>query len=638
MKKLLLSISTFILFGSVFAQNSGSVKVPIIGTMPSKQYVAPFTGDEIPIGNPNQTVAPVHSSNKNGNPSIASPVNIGNTTYDLQTNAAVANRIYHKSVGVAGTWTYSVSNNLAAPDRGTGYNFNSGSGWGPLPSVRVETDRRGWPEIDYSEGGGFECFVSHSGDTAQAANGIKFVKRSPAGSGPWTESQLPPADDDNSHIIFLWPRLRIGGANNNIIHEIDISLPKANMGKIYHGMNGVLTYSRSQDGGLTWDIRHMILPGIDSTVYSGMNGDAYAIDVNGSTVAITAGGFFYDWAMWKSTSNGDSGTWTKTIIRQFPFVAFDPTVVGNMTDVDGDGVADQVPCIDGSTAILVDNNGLVHCFAGDMGMTDSGLDSLYSYAPGSDGLLYWNETMGPIPATIPAIAFAPDVNGDGMLTFIDSTHLGTYQTGLTTMPSVGVDANNNIYVSYTTLMEGTSSGTTNPQSFRDIWAIASQDGGTTWNAPYNFTNSIFDEEVFPSMARNVVGNCFDILWQQDGEPGLAVRGDMDAYGSNAIMVDCIPLDSLLTTGIHAIQNSNSQISLSPNPAADYSLLSFTTNKPGTIEINVTNMTGQRVSQIRQYVNAGNQSIRINTSKFSKGIYSVNSKIDGKVFTNKLVIK
>ncbi|MFI5220194.1 MAG: T9SS type A sorting domain-containing protein [Bacteroidia bacterium] len=637
MKKILLSTLAFSLCLGSFAQNrvsSPKTKVPNI----KREYIAPVTGDEIPLAGTNQVTAAVHTVNRNGNPSVAVPFAIGYTTYDLQTNSSIDNRIYHKSVGIAATWTRSTSNDLPAADRGTGYNFNNAGTWGPLPTTRVETDRRGWPSIDYSEGDGNEYFVSHS---TLVANGVKLVKRTPAGSGTWAESELPPADDDST-IIFLWPRMRIGGPNNNTIHEIDLSLPVGNPpGVIYNGMDGALTYSRSQDGGLTWDIRHMLLPDVDAAHYHGMNGDGYSIDVNGSTVAITAGGFYYDWTMWKSTDNGD--TWTKTVIRQFPIVAFDPTVVGNTTDLDGDGVPEIIPVTDGSTAILVDNNGLVHCFAGDMLMSDDGTSVNYSYYITDDaglyvdGILYWNENMGPIPATIPEIASAPDLDNDGLITLVDANP-AAYQTGLTSMPSVGVDASNNIYLSYSTVMEGTTNGATVPQSFRDIWMIASQDGGTTWNPPYNTTKSDFEEDIFCSIARNVF-TCVDAVWQDDGEPGLAVRGDMDPFQNNDIFYDCITIDSLITVGINEIESTTSQVTIFPNPANDFIHLSFTIEKPATIEVDIYNVNGQKVDHlVTAFKTTGAQSIKVNTDKYSSGIYSVNTKIGETTYNNKFVIK
>ena len=47
-----------------------------------------------------------------------------------------------------------------------------------------------------------------------------------------------------------------------------------------------MVYSRSTDGGVNWDKKHIMLPGYDSTITNNGGADQYAIDVKGSTVAI----------------------------------------------------------------------------------------------------------------------------------------------------------------------------------------------------------------------------------------------------------------------------------------------------------------------------------------------------------------
>jgi hypothetical protein len=87
-------------------------------------------------------------------------------------------------------------------------------------------------------------------------------------------------------------------------------------GTLYEGLNGALLYFRSLDGGSSWDIQNMVLPGMDSTNFLGYGGDNYAISAKGETVALA---YFNGWAdsfIMKSTDNGDN--WTKTIFLDFP--------------------------------------------------------------------------------------------------------------------------------------------------------------------------------------------------------------------------------------------------------------------------------------------------------------------------------
>jgi hypothetical protein len=57
---------------------------------------------------------------------------IGNTFYDLQSNAFLSNRIHVYPDGTIGAvWTRGVDDPPSFPDRGTGYNYFDGNTWVP---------------------------------------------------------------------------------------------------------------------------------------------------------------------------------------------------------------------------------------------------------------------------------------------------------------------------------------------------------------------------------------------------------------------------------------------------------------------------------------------------------------------------
>ena len=64
------------------------------------------------------------------------------TTYDLQSNGFLSNRMYQlKDGSVAVTATFSSSlNDAGFADRGTGYNFYNGTSWGENPTSRIEAN------------------------------------------------------------------------------------------------------------------------------------------------------------------------------------------------------------------------------------------------------------------------------------------------------------------------------------------------------------------------------------------------------------------------------------------------------------------------------------------------------------------
>ena len=86
-----------------------------------------------------------------GNSKNTTEVDIGWTSYDLQTNNSVQNRILvHDDGTMSAVWTMSAELNLY-DDRGTGYNFYDDF-WSVLflilpTNPRLESSRTGWPSL-----------------------------------------------------------------------------------------------------------------------------------------------------------------------------------------------------------------------------------------------------------------------------------------------------------------------------------------------------------------------------------------------------------------------------------------------------------------------------------------------------------
>ena len=89
-----------------------------------------------------------------------------------------------------------------------------------------------------------------------------------------------------------------------------ITWPEANGGPIYEGMDGALLYSRSSDGGASWDYEHELLEGMTADDYLGISADNYEwAESKGDNVAFLVGDFWTDLFLMKSMDGGD--TWTK---------------------------------------------------------------------------------------------------------------------------------------------------------------------------------------------------------------------------------------------------------------------------------------------------------------------------------------
>jgi hypothetical protein len=516
------------------------------------------------IVNPNSHTSAVLNSKANTSEEV-----IGTTTYDLQSNGSVQNRIVvHDDGTISAGWTISQQYNTTYSDRGTGYNYFDGTSWDAAPSLRLEDTRGGWPSI-IALGNGGEASITHNTDNAH----LNMTYRPSIGSGTWTEQNVSSTDSNGVSQDMIWNRSASGGLDGNTIHMVAVTASSNFAGAPFNGLDGALVYYRSQDGGATWDIQDMQLPGMDTSMYNGMSGDVYAIAAEGETVVVA---YFDDWGdsyIVKSIDNGD--TWTKTTFLDFPV---DKYAMDDGLDLDNDDTLDMVYSSDNYGALILDDNGDAHVFYGIMRYIDDDLsDASSSWFPTTNGIAYWNESFGAdtTPPTMHAgdtslwysdmmnehwIVEAPDLNNDGQVAGIDSVGgYALYYASRASMPNAGFDAAGNIWLSFSGYTETADNGT---QVFRHLYVTKSEDGGATWKTPVNVTpHDSWDgmqECVFGSM-NPTIDDKLQIVYQLDFEPGLAVRGDEDMVDNNDIVyleIDTVGLWSNTTTAIIETEYNN----------------------------------------------------------------------------------
>jgi hypothetical protein len=609
MKKLLSLLLLFGCFMSVAQHSPVYVQKRIpstVSSMVEKFDPVVYATDLMPLQNPGNL------SNTRLDSGLPEAV-IGTTTYDLQSNGSVQNRIInHPDATLSAAWTFSLSGTLASPDRGTGYNYFNNTQWSTLPSAKIESVlRTGWPSLA-SGTTNQELIVNH---TFTIGVPLNVISRNNKGTGPWTSNTIPLVSTGES---TFWPRACIGGVNNNTVHAISLSAPTGNGGTIYKGMDGAVLYSRSQDGGLTWNKTHESVPGLDSSTFFGFRADAYAIDSRLDVVAFVVGGISNETALFKSIDNGN--TWTKKVVMPFPIAAFNPATTN----------LDTTFTDDGSLAVLIDNNGTVHVWAGLMRALSDTVNGL-RFFPGTDGLFYWNETFGTNPPVVIAEAEDRDLNG----TITIEASIARYGlSGLTSMPSAGINAGGRMFVTYSSIVENTSNGLATPQSYRNLYAMSSGDQGVTWTKPVNISNSDFDEAVYGSLSRHIDSKVH-VVYQRDPEPGLAVQGDMDPFGINEIVYLNLPVNAI--TSIASNAYSAQKINLYPNPATKNIWISFEPNKSELSVIEIYNVLG--ILQFRKVVNAleisGNR-IEISLENIPAGIYLIKHSVGTHQMTGRLI--
>lgn len=509
MKKILLTVAGAGAFVFAMAQQGNVAK---LNQAQLEQRV------EVPIQmiynqNPQPAEQQMNSSNVQRS---VTETEIGDTKYDLQTNSAIQRRIInHGNGNISATWTYSNANNWST--RGTGYNFYNGSSWATAPTSEIETERTGWPNI-LTTSQGKEIIIAHN----TANNVLRRSQRNTVGTGSWTQDNIGSIDQQ------VWSRAAVGGTNNNTIHVVGMTLPEANDGQIYNGMDGAFLYSRSTNGGQTWDINNYQIPGTDSAYFDGFDGDSYHIDAKGNTVAVVVGALGRGVQLFKSTNNGV--TWTKTDVLVSD-VWFDEAT-SNIPDT----FATSLYTSDGSVNVLIDDNGICHVVYGGTRISNGTPgDDLISFFPGTNQIDYWNENFpGPFPQPISG---ALDMDNTGAIELLGSPvdALGQYRfSGMATQPSLGIDNNDCIYMSYTAVREDLDNGS---QHYRHTYVTKTCDDGCSWTEPIDVTGASlndFSECVFPSMAR-LVDSDVHILYMSDNEPGIAVSGDEDPVVINKMI-------------------------------------------------------------------------------------------------------
>jgi len=231
MKKTTTFLAGLLVSAGLFAQVNSSYTSNLLK---AKNDKVTMTGDEALshlLVNPNPTTA------SNLKTATSNETVIGTTTYDLQSNAAVQNRIIHHADGtISAAWTMSAQMTSSFTDRGTGYNFFDGSSWGAQPTNRLESSRGGWPSMIVM-GSGKEASVTHNTDNSH----VNMTYRATTGTGTWTEQNISSLDSNGIKQDLTWNRTAVGGLNNETMHMIAIANASDTVNQLY-GITNALVY------------------------------------------------------------------------------------------------------------------------------------------------------------------------------------------------------------------------------------------------------------------------------------------------------------------------------------------------------------------------------------------------------------
>ncbi|MES2567534.1 MAG: T9SS type A sorting domain-containing protein [Bacteroidota bacterium] len=636
-KQLLLSTGIFI-SGLLCAQVAGkATKIPL--HLANKAVLSTKRIDDKIINSslPFQTTVQINNAKRTT--SLTENV-LGSTYYDFQSNSSVGDRIVLNADGsIAACWTFEgAADGGTYANRGTGYAYYNGSAWTSPPATRVENARVGWGNIVNTRSGK-ELILSHNG-TAELSH---MASRPSKGTGAWSNSTSFITNVPGGN---WWPRMVSSSpTGGDTLYSISISYP----GSPYNGLDAALLFSRSTNAGATWDIQNQQPTGFTSDNYLGFGGDAYAITAKGSTVAIVAGDSDSDIGLAKSTDGGV--TWTYKTIYKFPIPLWDYTTT--ISDVDGDNVPDTISSNDGVFAIALDNNGKAYVSYGAYRLLHDDPSTGYSYFPYTDGLYLWDESM-PQNAGGVIVAGMEDLGEQGTIYFptpsADMLPFGSFYSSLTSFSNMAFDANNVMYLTYSSVVDSLLAFTDDPKLVRHVYVMKSLDFGANWSVPKDIVPSfaVAYEGMYASLAKTVDAN-IHLIYQRDFYPGYSVPPatgtDPDAENIDSpsdIIYVKLPVSEIsnpIPTAIKAESSVVSKLNFYPNPTSTNGTIEVVLNENSKMDISILNSVGQTVYSTMLSGNSGINRVELNLNNLSSGLYFYQVKLEGsKAITKKFAIE
>ena len=604
------------------------------------------------------------------------------TTYDLQSNSYLANRMYQLKDGSVAV-TAIMSNEEYDPsfaDRGTGYNFAKGGvmgNWGEIPTARVEDIRTGWPSIA-PWGAEGEILVNHT-------EGLNYWVREKAGEGEWdgphaipnpTRAEFSEIEDD---VYLAWPRIVTTGENNDVLHIFAAAQGDSTVAHFYVRSTDLENFE-IQRSPLAMDDLHIN----DGLTYSYYAADDYAVSANGDNIAVVyCQGFMSHVMLYKSTDAGL--TWESRMVWESPIHKLD-------WNTDENSLFEYLY---GATqaSVAIGKDGVAHVALGVGLYSHTELGGGYSLYPGitTDGVAYWNDTTcweldeydNPVPSPIRSSQDdslkhalrlwwdSPENDGSIMMDitnfcawmpphpeegynyfdynaqYTGSTdgQAGDYMQkfGLTAYPSIAVDPAGNLAVAYSS--PDMTRLYNNTFYYRTIYVnYKPADSAYWWQMPLYQVNLYEDfihtssEATFISAVSTPVNeNEFWFSCLSDDAPGFYTgAAGASQIGISTSNVDVFKFNPMLQEwNEESIEEAIDVVyNIFPNPATDYINISSSSDASATVTF--ANIAGQTVKVVNTNLTTGHNTISIND--LSTGVYFCTVTANGYSHTSKVVVK
>jgi hypothetical protein len=507
------------------------------------------------------------------------------STYDYGANGGVLpNIVYYPEDGTIAIGRMGATD-AATNDRGTYFSYFDGTVWSA--AAKVEAARRGWSSIGALPDG-------RSVTASHVANEVNIDALK--GFGIWTST----VTGNVGTAANQWPRMAVTSSGTIVI--------ASTVNATVNGVGLVKAVAVSTDEGNTWTHRYL-WP--DTSVYKPSFGaDDQAITALGNKVAVVvaADGDNRDVHVWESIDDG--ATWTYQNLTNNPAVA----PAGGSIDYPA-----------GECDAVYDAEGQLHVFWGTyLGLPDTTLN--YSTAA---GIYHWSQTAG-----ISEVVDFSDVPGSAQDVNIFTGGNGFDQTNsdgnILNQPQAAADGVN-LYLLFCSFRPNDFDA--DSAHYTDVYAVGSNDGGRSWGAVVNVTDSPGTEDNWASLAKNV-DDSLRIVYSSDESTGNSIQGGGAApttYLYYSFAKASIPFGSSAVNdrpgaGVPAAFALHPSF---PNPFNPSTQISFDLAKSVRVKLNVYDISGKLVATlVNSKLEAGTHSITWNANKQPSGIYFAKLEAEG----------
>ena len=454
-----------------------------------------------------------------------------------------------------------------------------------------------------------------------------ILSRPVKGTGSWSTSYI----DVPSGAANLWyAHMMTNGANHNNIHIITAT------NSAYKGMQSALLYYRSTDGGVTWDKQAVILPGLDSTNYDVIYGDYCDWgSPHGDTIYFAQGSPWTDTFIMKSNDNGE--TWAKIPVLSN----------ANSKVPAGTTYLPHFRSADGAVAVELDRSGILHLAFGIGGgyMTNG-----TRYISGNlDRLVYWNSTMGMLKDSLDLDTLAASgqllskvVEGPGPGDTLKNVY--SYRIGMTSQPQITVDVFNNIYFLWSQVVAG-HPNPVNQFNYRHLWSRAKFRDHSNMSPAMDLhadTNLyLYNEFVYPSMAKNIRNDSLFVLFQNSTVPGSSYIQSSIPYHDVAIRFRRIAVTELVPVAIeNAKPASQAQPGqFYPDPADDLTRIEIMLSGKAMVSAEVWSTDGRCLGTVFSgSLPQGKHFLDVKAANFPRGIYLCMIRVNADRFIRKFAVR